>query len=161
MCQTFLPLMAPNGRIVNISSVGSSLQPYQEHVRERFRNPNMTLIDLEDLAQEFEQSVQNGTENKSGFGEPRRSYSVSKACVNAFTRILAKDNPGLVINACCPGWVNTDMGHLVGNRTPPKEPIDGAAIPYKLAFESIDDVTGAYWANSNVRSKETGHVQEW
>ena len=25
------------------------------------------------------------------------------------TRILAKDNPGLVINACCPGWVKTDM----------------------------------------------------
>lgn len=53
------------------------------------------------------------------------------------------------------------MGGLVGNRTPPKSPTDGAAIPYKLAFEDIGGVTGAYWANDNVRSKETGHVQEW
>ena len=54
------------------------------------------------------------------------------------------------------------MGTLVGrNRTPPKKPIDGAAIPYKLAFGDIGETTGAYWANSSVRSKEWGQVQEW
>ena len=36
--------------------------------------------------------------------------------------VLARDNPGLIINACCPGWVNTDMGREGFSRTPPKTP---------------------------------------
>lgn len=75
--------------------------------------------------------------------------------------IFARDNPGLIINACCPGWVNTDMGNLVGSRTPPKSVMDAAIIPYKLAFEDIEGTTGKYWANDSIRSKESGHVQEW
>lgn len=56
----------------------------------------------------------------SGFGDKGQGYSVSKACVNAITAILARENPGLTINACCPGWVATDMGGIMGK--PPKEP---------------------------------------
>jgi len=46
-------------------------------------------------------------------------YAISKAFVNAIAAILARENPGLVINNCCPGWVNTDMGSMVG--APPKK----------------------------------------
>lgn len=42
------------------------------------------------------------------------------------TRILARDNPDLIINCCCPGWVNTDMGNMVGKA--PKTP--GGCLPY-------------------------------
>lgn len=28
--------------------------------------------------------------------------------MNALTAVLARENPGLIINACCPGWVSTD-----------------------------------------------------
>ena len=161
MCQIFIPCLAPEGRIVNISSVASSLKPYDKHIQERFRNPNLTLAELE--AQEFEQSVSNKTDSASGFSAPGRSYSFSKALINSLTAILARDNPGLTINACCPGWVHTDMGLLVGskNTKPPKTPEQGAFIPYRLAFEDIGGVTGRYWANGNVRSKERGEVQEW
>jgi carbonyl reductase 1 len=79
--------------------------------------------------------------------------------VNALTRILAKDHPGLIINACCPGWVKTDMGVQIGRA--PKTPEDGAKIPVRLAFGDIGGVTGRYWANSSVRSREEGEVQEW
>ena len=75
------------------------------------------------------------------------------------TRILAKENPGLIINACCPGWVKTDMGLLIGRA--PKTPEDGAKIPVRLAFGDIGGITGAYWANASVRSKEEGEVQVW
>ncbi|KAF2481683.1 NAD-P-binding protein [Neohortaea acidophila] len=161
MCQTAIPLLSPRGRIVNLSSIASSLRPFPEHIQKRFRDPNMSLDDLEILAQEYETSVQHGSEQQSGFVGPKRAYSFSKACINAFTRILARDNPGLVINACCPGWVNTDMGVLVGTSKPPKTPEQGALIPYHLAFEDIGDVSGKYWANSSLRSKEAGKVQEW
>ena len=53
MCRTFLPLMAQHGRIVNLSSVGSSLKPYSESIQQRFRNLNATQADLDTLAEDF------------------------------------------------------------------------------------------------------------
>lgn len=43
-------------------------------------------------------------------GWPQSAYSVSKAGLNALTRILARELPRLHVNAVCPGWVKTDMG---------------------------------------------------
>jgi NAD(P)-dependent dehydrogenase (short-subunit alcohol dehydrogenase family) len=45
-----------------------------------------------------------------GAGAP--AYSVSKAALNAFTRVLAAElrSSGVLVNAICPGWVATDMG---------------------------------------------------
>ena len=54
MCQTFIPLLSENSRIVNLSSVSSTLKPYGEQIRQRFRNADMTLEDLEQLAREYE-----------------------------------------------------------------------------------------------------------
>ncbi|KAI7261960.1 hypothetical protein KC335_g10463, partial [Hortaea werneckii] len=131
MCHAFLPIMAKGGRIVNMSSVGSSLKPYSEAMRQRFRNPNASQEDLDQLAEDFLKSVQTSTENASGFGPPQRSYSISKSLINALTALLARENPHLAINCCCPGWIATDMGRLVGsgNLSPPKTPEQGAAIP--------------------------------
>lgn len=53
-------------------------------------------------------------------GWPPMTYFTSKAALNAGTRILARDNPDLLINCCCPGWVSTDLGAQAG--TPPKTP---------------------------------------
>ena len=138
MCQTFVPLLKKDGRIVNLSSVASSLNPYSKEIQERFRSENMTLADLENLAKEYEvrlkfwtwrrtrtmtltmiqRCAQDGTESEKGWTQ--QAYSVSKACVNALTAVLARENPGLTINACCPGWVSTDMGAIMGK--PPKSP---------------------------------------
>lgn len=52
------------------------------------------------------------------------------------------------------------MGQLVGSR-PPKKPEDGATIPLRLAFGDVGNVTGKYWANSSIRGKGDGEVQEW
>ncbi|EPD66918.1 SDR family oxidoreductase [Streptomyces sp. HGB0020] len=40
------------------------------------------------------------------------AYSVSKAALNALTRLLAGElrRDGVLVNAICPGWVATDMG---------------------------------------------------
>jgi len=44
------------------------------------------------------------------------AYAVSKAALNAFTRILAAElrGSGILVNAVCPGWVATDMGGAGG-----------------------------------------------
>jgi NAD(P)-dependent dehydrogenase (short-subunit alcohol dehydrogenase family) len=49
-----------------------------------------------------------------GAGTP--AYSVSKAALNALTRVLADELwiDGILVNAACPGWVATDMGGAGG-----------------------------------------------
>ena len=84
----------------------------------------------------FQQAVKNKNELDSGFGDKGQGYSVSKACVNAITAILARENPGLVINACCPGWVDTDMGGIMGK--PPKEPSKDPLRPVHVYGKCAD-----------------------
>jgi NAD(P)-dependent dehydrogenase (short-subunit alcohol dehydrogenase family) len=44
------------------------------------------------------------------------AYSLTKAALNALTRMLAADlrPEGILVNAVCPGWVATDMGGAGG-----------------------------------------------
>lgn len=185
MCKAILPLMSAHGRMVNLSSVASSLKQYSEAIQARFRNPENSIEDLDALAEEYlvnphpsfppsapksptdllrrQSSVSSSTESQAGFARPGLSYNVSKALVNSLTSILARDNPNILINSCCPGWIATDMGHLVGSGhvRPPKTPEEGARIPVRLALEDLRGVTGRYWANGSVRSRGAGEVQEW
>jgi len=38
------------------------------------------------------------------------AYRLSKTALNALTRTTAADEPDIVVNSLCPGWVRTDMG---------------------------------------------------
>jgi len=53
MCRTFTPLLSKTGRIVNLSSVASSMKPYDEAIRQRFRDPKATLEDLDQIGEDF------------------------------------------------------------------------------------------------------------
>lgn len=48
------------------------------------------------------------------------AYRISKAALNAVTRILASDLQGsaITVNSVCPGWVKTDMGGPNAERSP-------------------------------------------
>jgi NAD(P)-dependent dehydrogenase (short-subunit alcohol dehydrogenase family) len=52
----------------------------------------------------------------AGMGAGTPAYSVSKAALNAFTRVLAGElrGSGILVNAVCPGWVATEMGGAGG-----------------------------------------------
>jgi NAD(P)-dependent dehydrogenase (short-subunit alcohol dehydrogenase family) len=57
-------------------------------------------------------NVSSGGGSISEMGAGMPAYSVSKAALNALTRILAAElrADGVLVNAVCPGWVATDMG---------------------------------------------------
>jgi NAD(P)-dependent dehydrogenase (short-subunit alcohol dehydrogenase family) len=57
-------------------------------------------------------NVSSGSGALSSMGSGAPAYSVSKAALNALTRILAAElqRDGILVNAVCPGWVATDMG---------------------------------------------------
>ena len=49
----------------------------------------------------------------------RPAYSVSKAALNALTRLLAGElyRDGILVNAVCPGWTSSDGARSSGSRS--------------------------------------------
>ena len=98
-------------RIVNVSSgMGELGSNYSEDIKARFLDPKIDREGLVALVNEFIRDVAAGLHAERGW--PSSAYRVSKAAVNTFTRIVAKElvPRGILVNAVCPGWVRTDMG---------------------------------------------------
>lgn len=65
-------------------------------------------------------NVSSGAGALAGMGGGTPAYAVSKAGLNVLTIKLAAElrGTGVLVNAVCPGWVNTDMGQ--GGRPVPE-----------------------------------------
>jgi NAD(P)-dependent dehydrogenase (short-subunit alcohol dehydrogenase family) len=55
-------------------------------------------------------NVSSGAGQLSDMNGGYPSYRISKAGLNALTRILSNEESGIRVNTMCPGWVQTDMG---------------------------------------------------
>jgi NAD(P)-dependent dehydrogenase (short-subunit alcohol dehydrogenase family) len=95
------------------------------------RSPHPRLVNV---------SSGGGSISEMGAGTP--AYSVSKAALNALTRILAAElrRDRVLVNAVCPGWVATDMGGAGGR---PVE--DGAASVVWAVLLDDDGPTGGFF----------------
>ena len=75
------------------------------------------------------------------------AYNVSKAAMNAITRVLADDlrADGILVNSVCPGWVRTDMGGASASRSVE----EGAASVLWAARLGPDGPTGGFFRDGN------------
>lgn len=134
VCEILFPILKPHSRVVNVSSTAGLLkQITSQTLKAKLSLPNLTVDELDDLVNTFIKLAQNGEHTKNGY--PHSAYGLSKIATTALTfiqqRAFDKDKRAdLVVNACCPGYVDTDMTSHKGHLTPD----EGAATPTYLAL---------------------------
>ncbi|KAM4701841.1 carbonyl reductase [NADPH] 1-like [Discoglossus pictus] len=136
ICNELLPLIKPQGRVVNVSSMVSwmSLGSCSPELQEKFRSDTITEEELVTLMEQFIEDAKNGVHQEKGW--PSTAYGVSKIGVTVLSRIQARQlnetrkGDGILLNACCPGWVGTDMEGPKAR----KSPDEGAETPVYLAL---------------------------
>ncbi|XP_002734818.1 carbonyl reductase [NADPH] 1-like [Saccoglossus kowalevskii] len=135
VCKALLPLIKPHGRVVNLASfVGKrSLDGMRDDLSSKFKSPSLTEAELVSLLEEFVVAAKAGTHTEIGY--PNTAYGMSKVGVMALTGVQARDlkndpREDILIMACCPGHVDTDMSSHQGTKTPD----EGAETPAYLAL---------------------------
>lgn len=130
-----------------MSSIASTLGKYSESIRARFLNAK-SVEEITALMEEFKAAVKAGNEKEQGW--PSLAYSVSKSGMTGATKVIAREEQKRggkrLINACCPGWVDTDMTKHRGTKTPDQ----GAQTPVMLAIGEIGGKTGEFWQEEKV-----------
>ncbi len=159
--EAFLPLLDPGrGRIVNVTSAaGPNFVATCSPERQRFlTDPG---IEWPRLATFLEECLAIDGDKEAfasrGLGDGN-AYGLSKACANSYTLLLAREHPHLRVNACTPGFIETDMtrGHAQSRGKPPAElgmqpPAAGARAPLFLLFgEPVQ--SGRYYGSDAQRS---------
>jgi NAD(P)-dependent dehydrogenase (short-subunit alcohol dehydrogenase family) len=89
-------------------------------------------------------NVSSGMGGVTEMGGWSPGYRISKAGLNAVTRILSTElaDAGFLVNSACPGFVATDMGSQFGAKKPVE---DGAAGIVWLATLPDDGPTGGFF----------------
>jgi carbonyl reductase 1 len=122
------PLIKEGGRIVNVCSQAGIMSGsgYSDTIIAIFRRPDYTEADIDRFVENYKRFAHEETRREHGY--PESAYRVSKAAEIAYSQLLARqlNSRNIIVNACCPGYVDTDMtgthkGHLTiaeGSDTP-------------------------------------------
>ena len=98
---------------------------------------------------QFVRDVENGCHTQNGW--PNTAYGVSKIGVTALTKVQAREmaksgKEDVLVNACCPGWVKTDMAGDRASLTPDQ----GAETPVYLALLPAGSPSGEFWYEKKI-----------
>lgn len=99
---------------------------------------------LDEMLSEFLRDFKEDKLTAEGWPTHLSVYTVSKAAVNAYARLLAHEHPWLRVTCVCPGFVKTDING--NNGVCPVE--DGARGPVMLALLPDDGPSGLFFAGT-------------
>lgn len=142
LTERLLPLLAKGKapRIVNVASGLGRLKQVPPKRQTEFSADTVTLSAVKELMQEFRSDVLAKRHHEKDWSNCDYSfvYSMSKLGLIAATRVFARENPMMRINACCPGYCKTDMTKHQGHRAPE----DGARNAVFCVLVEPDGFTG-------------------
>uniref|UniRef100_A0A8D0H053 carbonyl reductase (NADPH) n=1 Tax=Sphenodon punctatus TaxID=8508 RepID=A0A8D0H053_SPHPU len=142
ICNELLPLIKPLGKLIMLCFLEHHPSPLHRSVQ----------CELVKLMETFVADTKKGVHEKEGW--PNTAYGVSKIGVTVLSRIQARmlnekrKADQILLNACCPGWVRTDMA---GPKAP-KTPDEGAETPVYLALlpPGADGPHGQYLSEKTI-----------
>ena len=159
-CDAFIPLLQPAGRIVNVASASgpnfvSRCSPERQAF---FQDGSIDWSTLERFIREAV-AAQRASQDPGNLGlgslDP---YGFSKACLNLYTLLSARENPHLYVNSCTPGYIETDLTRpqAEGRGVDPadlgmKRPADGTVAILFLLFGEPHG-SGHYYGSDARRS---------
>jgi NAD(P)-dependent dehydrogenase (short-subunit alcohol dehydrogenase family) len=161
VCETFLPLLDPaRGRIVNVTSAAgpSFVATCSPEMRAFFLDDQMTGSRLGTFVEEcIAMDGDKAAFAAKGLGDGS-AYGLSKALANTYTLLLARQHPSVRVNACTPGFIETDMTRHYAEsegKSPAelgmKPPTAGARAPMHLLFGELEG-NGRYYGSDAQRS---------
>nr|GMD74395.1 (+)-neomenthol dehydrogenase-like [Ipomoea batatas]GMD81949.1 (+)-neomenthol dehydrogenase-like [Ipomoea batatas] len=150
MVEAFLPLLqlSHSPTIVNVSSTLGNLKLLPNEWARKVLSNSESLSEerVDEVVNQFLKNCEEGIAEAKGWARYLPAYKVSKAAMNAYTRILAQKYPNFRINCVCPGYVKTDMTINNGMLTP----MEGAESIVKLALLPNDGPSGLFFSRANI-----------
>ncbi|XP_043691014.1 (+)-neomenthol dehydrogenase-like isoform X1 [Telopea speciosissima] len=144
--EALLPLLqlSDSPRLVNVSSGLGRLQYVSDAGAKAVLSDvdSLTEEGVDEVLKKFQKDFEDGLLETQGLSV----YIMSKAAMNAYTRILAKKLPKFRINCVTPGFVKTDINYNTGYLTVE----EGAEGPVKLALLPDDGPSGLFFAQKEV-----------
>ncbi|KAK1352836.1 Menthol dehydrogenase [Heracleum sosnowskyi] len=141
-----LPLLqlSNSARIVNVTSVyGKLMWIYNEKVKAVLNNvESLTEETIDEIVEWFLKDFKENNLKANGWPIVVSPYKISKAAINAYTRLLARKYPGMRINCVHPGYCHTDITSGTGSSTPE----EGARGPAMVALLPDDGPSGIYFS---------------
>ncbi|XP_010544712.1 PREDICTED: (+)-neomenthol dehydrogenase-like [Tarenaya hassleriana] len=145
MCEAFVPLLelSDSARIVNVSALMGSLKNVTNEWAKGILSDaeNLTEERIDQVLNQFLKDFKEGEDKTRNWAKFMSAYVMSKAGLNAYTRIMARERPRFRINAVCPGFVKTDMNFNTGVVSVE----EGASCAVMLALLQIDGPSGCFF----------------
>jgi len=146
-CNAFFPLLRSGARVVNVASIVGKMTfdtcspANQEKIKQL-----ASIGEVTEMMKQFVELAKTGQHETAGW--PSKAYGMSKLGVSAVSRFQQRSfdqdttKSDVVVNSCCPGYVDTDMTSHKGHKTPD----DGADTLVYLATlpPNIDQPRGKF-----------------
>ncbi|TYG51315.1 hypothetical protein ES288_D10G248300v1 [Gossypium darwinii] len=146
MCESLIQLLqlSSSPRIVNVSSSMGKLKNVSNEWAKAVLSDvgNLTEDKVDEILSQYMKDFKEGSLQEKGWPAFMSAYILSKAAMNAYTRILAKKYPNFIINCVCPGFVKTDMNFNSGILSVE----EGAESPVRLALLPNNGPSGLFFA---------------
>ncbi|KAJ0590017.1 putative (+)-neomenthol dehydrogenase [Helianthus annuus] len=148
--EALIPLLqlSKSPRIVNVSSVyGDLYWFYNEKLKEELLDiDKLTEERIDEIIQWFLSDFKDGKLQENGWPLTVSAYKVSKAALNAYTRLMARKHENIFVNCVHPGYVRTDMTYHTGIITVD----EGAKGPVMVALLPDNGPSGVFFDQTQI-----------